>query len=92
MKRPNIAYEHGTNRISCSTLWRLSEALQIELAYFFAEMSPGRQGQRANRGDEPSIHGHSDREILELVKAYDQIASAEVRGAVRRMVHAFAKY
>jgi transcriptional regulator with XRE-family HTH domain len=85
-------YEHGTNRISIGMLWRLSEVLEMELAYFFADMSPGLRGQRSKKGGEPPIRGHSDREILELVKAYSQIANTEIRNAVRQMLHSFAKY
>jgi transcriptional regulator with XRE-family HTH domain len=85
-------YEHGTNRISASTLRRLSEVLGVEPRYFFEELTRSRGSRGVEGGAEPAPHGHSDREMLELVKAYSQIANTDVRNAVRLIVQSFAKY
>ena len=33
-------YESGTNRISASRLWDLSQILDVSIGYFFEDMSP----------------------------------------------------
>jgi transcriptional regulator with XRE-family HTH domain len=84
-------YEHGTNRISGSTLWRLSEVLGVEPAYFFEELPRSRGGRGLEGNAEPAPRGHSDRETLELVKAYAEIEDPQVRKAVRQMLLSLAK-
>lgn len=90
-------YERGTNRIGASMLWLLSDVLNVETAYFFEGLSRhGRPaslmpagGHGAGSGEE---HEHlSDRETMELVKAYSAIEDSQVRKGVRQMLGALAK-
>jgi transcriptional regulator with XRE-family HTH domain len=90
-------YERGFNRIGASMLWVLSGALNVEPSYFFEGLgrpgkgpppaaAPGGQG----RGRRP-VGVPSDRETMELVKAYGMVADAQVRKGVRQMLGALAK-
>ena len=90
-------YERGTNRIGASMLWLLSDVLNIQPAYFFDGLS------RKGRGAAPllglaeqekagyNVDMLSDRETMELVKAYSAVADAQVRKGVRQMLGALAK-
>lgn len=90
-------YERGTNRVGASMLWVLSEVLNVEPAYFFEGL--GRRGRGAaghfglaEAGAEPYRHDTlSDRETMELVKAYSAVGDPQVRKGVRQMLTALAK-
>ncbi len=90
-------YERGTNRVGASMLWVLSEVLNVEPAYFFVGL--GRRAKASSRfsglaeaGAEPYRHNTlSDRETMELVKAYGAIGDPQVRKGVRQMLAALAK-
>ena len=90
-------YERGTNRVGASMLWVLSDVLNVEPAYFFEGLSRRGRGASAyaglaEAGAEPYRHDSlSDRETMELVKAYGAIADAQVRKGVRQMLGALAK-
>ena len=90
-------YERGTNRVGAGMLWALSDVLNVELAYFFeglsrrARASSGYAGL-AEAGAEPYRHQTlSDRETMELVKAYSGVGDPQVRKGVRQMLAALAK-
>lgn len=66
-------YESGANRISASRLWDLSNALGVPVSYFFEGLDGGRGTAAA-----PSLPGSqtdllSDKETIELVRAYYSI-------------------
>lgn len=64
-------YECGANRITSSRLFELSKALNVSVQYFFDGMiDPAHAAQPANDAD--SIEGDilSQKETLELVRAY----------------------
>lgn len=90
-------YERGTNRIGASMLWLLSDVLNIQPAYFFDGLSRRGRGGSAIPGlaeqDKAGYDaaGLSDRETMELVKAYSGVADAQVRKGVRQMLGALAK-
>lgn len=90
-------YERGTNRIGASMLWLLSDVLNIQPAYFFDGLSRRGRGAGAIPGlAEQEKAGYdadmlSDRETMELVKAYSGVADAQVRKGVRQMLGALAK-
>jgi transcriptional regulator with XRE-family HTH domain len=90
-------YERGTNRIGASMLWLLSDVLNIQPAYFFDGLSrKGRGGGPLLGLAEQDKAGYdadtlSDRETMELVKAYSAVADAQVRKGVRQMLGALAK-
>jgi len=64
-------YECGANRITSSRLYELSKALNVSVQYFFDGMIDPAQASRA-ANDADSIEGDilSQKETLELVRAY----------------------
>ena len=82
-------YELGTNRISAGMIWVLSEAMNVDVQYFFQ-----RTLSDAPASDVRSYGGvlaASDREIIELLKSYRAISDHALRIAIRRVVHRFAQ-
>jgi transcriptional regulator with XRE-family HTH domain len=67
-------YETGANRISASRMWDIAAALEVPVAFFFE----GLDGQAADTGD---ARGDilTDKEALELVRAYYSIPEAQRR-------------
>jgi transcriptional regulator with XRE-family HTH domain len=72
-------YEKGTNRVSASTLLKVSETLHVPVAYFFEGLSGG------------GVLGAANKELAEfqlvpeglaLLKAFQNIESKEVRRAL----------
>lgn len=62
-------YETGANRVSSSRLWQLSEALNAPVSFFF-EGFPEDKSSRRLRGLSENNDLFSEREVLELVRAY----------------------
>ncbi len=64
-------YECGANRISASRLWRLAEALQSPVGYFYDGLA------EADRRDGPSEEKGGEvlarKETLDLIRAYYQL-------------------
>ncbi|SDY64077.1 Transcriptional regulator, contains XRE-family HTH domain [Jannaschia faecimaris] len=56
-------YETGTNRVSASRLWEISEALDVPVDYFFQGL---KEGTASAEGQDIV----ADKESLELVRAY----------------------
>lgn len=93
-------YERGTNRVSASRLWDISQILDVSIGYFFDDMteltmqhSPRRvaQGGRvADFGDDKVKDPMAHRETLELVRAYYTIERPVVRKRVSDMVKSIA--
>lgn len=67
-------YETGTNRVSASRLWDIAAVLHVPVAFFFE----GLEGQAQDTGD---ARGDilTDKEALELVRAYYAIPEAQRR-------------
>ncbi len=76
-------YERGTNRISASRLWHLTEILDVPLSFFFDELV---DGAKAASPDDISLK----RETLELVRAYFRIRDPAARKHLREMTRAMA--
>ncbi len=79
-------YEKGTNRISASRLFALSQLLDVPVEYFFdgmpaavAACSPAQSGGRAKKPPSHEPDPMAKRETLELVRAYYKIADPEIR-------------
>ena len=95
-------YERGTNRISSSRLFEFAKVLDVQVSYFFDEMSanarPGRpRSGRGRKGAgktgtpfEPELDPLIKRETLELVRAYYKIRVPGVRGGIAKMIKAIA--
>ncbi len=87
--------ERGFNRFGASRLYQLSHILDVPLSYFFDDMLPLEEADKAGlRGgvQEPSAPDlMNKRETLELVRAYYRIRDRKVRDALRRMASDMAK-
>jgi len=92
-------YERGANRIGASRLYRLSEILDVPVAYFFDELKREPEKADATRSHEapatapaPAREGETmmRRETLELVRAYYRIGSPQVRRRLFDLTKAIA--
>ena len=92
-------YERGANRISASRLWDISQILDVEISYFFDDMtddtmrsSPRRvsRGENMCVGDDNVRDPMARRETLELVRTYYSIESSKVRKRISEMVKSLA--
>jgi transcriptional regulator with XRE-family HTH domain len=72
-------YEKGTNRISASTLQKLSETLQVPITDFFDGLS---RGPFLDASNTERMEFLSVPEGLALMKAYQNIESKELRRAL----------
>ena len=88
-------YERGTNRISASRLYDLSQILDVDIGYFFEEMdqamkkaSPAQLSQTKKQPLPPT--GETDpmhnRETLVLVRAYYRISDPAIRDHLRKLI------
>jgi len=81
-------YENGTNRIGASNLYRLSQALDVDVAYFFTDMPSGTKITALS--DQPaSAFEHNPMtqpESIKLVHNYFRIASPAVRNRIFQLV------
>jgi transcriptional regulator with XRE-family HTH domain len=88
-------YERGTNRISASSLYMLSRALDVPVSFFFDDVDPVRAPAIPGGFSEPPTEPfESDplrrRETVELVDAYYAIHDAAVRRRLLELARAFA--
>ncbi len=79
-------YERGTNRISASRLFALSQMLDVPVEYFFDDMpaavaasSPAQGGGKAKKPPSYEADPIAKRETLELVRADSKIRDPEIR-------------
>lgn len=93
-------YERGTNRIGASRLYDLARVLDIDIGYFFDEMtdevshrSPGQIRGMAAEGEELPFQKDpmARRETLELVRAYYKIEETTVRKRLLDMAKTLGK-
>ena len=65
-------YECGANRISAARLWRMAEALEVPVGYFYDGLA---EGQRCDANGERADGGEvlARKETLDLVRAYYQL-------------------
>jgi transcriptional regulator with XRE-family HTH domain len=78
-------YENGTNRISASRLWAISQVLDMSISWFFEDA--GKKMPAAKKG-EPGVR--TKRETLQLVR-YITVCSEEVRNDFIGLVKATAE-
>ncbi len=87
-------YERGTNRISASRLYGLSQLFDVPIEYFFEDMPPEvatispAAKKRGTMNELPSYEPDPvvKRETLELVRAYYKIDDAEIRKRVSELI------
>ena len=86
-------YEKGTNRISSSRLYRMSEVLDVSISYFFDDMPAEISGKRAPglaKGAGSESDPLAKLETHQLVRAYYRIPNPHLRNRVRKLVQALA--
>lgn len=92
-------YERGANRISASRLWDISQILDVQISYFFDDMtddtmrsSPRRvsRGVNIDFDKDNARDPMARRETLELVRTYYSIESSKVRKRISEMVKSLA--
>ena len=92
-------YERGANRISASRLWDISQILDVQISYFYADMtddtmrlSPRQvsRGENIDFDDDNARDPMARRETLELVRTYYSIESLKVRKRISEMVKSLA--
>src|SRR5690606_11851020 len=91
-------YERGTNRVSASRLYDLSQALQTDMNYFFDAMPEeiaassvtSRSGAQSAAVVQPEQDPISKRETLELVRVYYRIKRPDLRRRLFEMTKAMA--
>ena len=62
-------YECGANRISAARLWRLSEALEVPVGYFYDGLTAAPRGETTGENGEVLAR----KETMDLVRAYYQL-------------------
>ena len=92
-------YEKGSNRVGSSRLLDLANALDVEISYFFEEMSADVEQQTPSMlmGAKklPKVEDEKDpmarRETLELVRAYYRIPDPVVRKRLAELTRMLAR-
>ncbi|MCA8907854.1 MAG: helix-turn-helix transcriptional regulator [Rhodospirillaceae bacterium] len=79
-------YERGANRVSASTLHRLTQILDAPVSYFF----DGVPGDRPSDIVAQSTSRMPKREELELMRDFSQIDDRRLRDRIRQLVAAIA--
>ncbi len=88
-------YERGMNRIGSGRLFNLSRILDVPVQFFFDDMpnavaasSPAQGGGKAKKPPSYESNPMTERETLELVRAYYKIKDANVRERLRELTKA----
>lgn len=69
-------YETGANRVSASRLWDISDALGVDVSFFFEGLHENSKGVEKNRVPDDLM---GDKEALDLVRSYYAIPEAQRR-------------
>jgi transcriptional regulator with XRE-family HTH domain len=83
-------YESGANRISASRLYRISEALDVPVGFFFDDMELAQPGGLAEDPAAPLAPPDAGREGLEMMRNYHRIADETIRRGVYDLTKALA--
>ena len=84
-------YERGANRIGASRLFDICRILDVAPQFFFEAMPPGTGGDAADSSPASKADDAVDRETMDLVRAYRQIDSANVRHRLLELTRTLAK-
>lgn len=94
-------YERGVNRVGASRLYDLSRILDVPVSFFFennainSNVKPAKKSRKTPGVASPrasyQAEDFSDRETLELVRAFKSIKSPEMRRSVLDMIRSLAK-
>lgn len=92
-------YERGSNRVSASRLWDISQILDVDIAYFFEDMTSAtksRSPRQVSGGTAPEDRDEAKkdpmarRETLELMRSYYSIEDKNFRRQISAVVKTFA--
>ncbi len=85
-------YERGTNRISASRLYQLSQLLDAPVSFFFEDAPRIGDGAALKKAkvEQSEVDAMLKRETLELVRAYYRINDDAARKRLRELVQAIA--
>ena len=86
-------YEKGSNRIGASRLQRISEVLNVPVAFFFEDVpssSPGKNGLHEPSGPDYVVDFLSSSEGLQLNRAFVKIQDPKVRRRIIELVRTLA--
>lgn len=78
-------YEKGVNRIAAGRLYDISEALDVNAAYFFENLS---KEDSRKKDDDGVAEAMTDPDTIELVQLYSKIKSKRVKRRVLELVRA----
>lgn len=93
-------YERGVNRVGASRLYDLSKVLDVPVSFFFEgsnnNSKPASKKTKMKMGvasgrDEYETEDFTDRETLELVRAFKSIGNQDMRKSVLDMIRSLAK-
>ena len=88
-------YERGANRISSSKLYKLSNLLDVPVAYFFDDMPDQLERDATSfKGEKPESFDQdrlSTSETLELVRNYYKIENPKVRKRIFEFIKGIAQ-
>jgi transcriptional regulator with XRE-family HTH domain len=85
-------YEKGTNRIGASRLHRMSQVLEVPIAFFFEDVP----AQKGRSGADPGLPDYlvelmGTSQGQRLVKGFARISDNEIRGNVVELVESIAQ-
>lgn len=83
-------YEKGTNAMNSGRLYQLSQFFNMPISEFFIDLSGSSNGLKFYQ-PEATLGYASDREILELVKAYKQINDPTIRKKLSDLLRSVAE-
>jgi transcriptional regulator with XRE-family HTH domain len=89
-------YEKGTNAMNASRLFEFAEVMQVPVAYFFEGLESKNSGEGHGFHEEGEVFDRggkrvSDRESLEMMKAFKRIGEQSVRKRLSDLVRAIAE-
>lgn len=85
-------YERGTNRVGSSRLYQIAKVLSVPVSFFFDDMAAEPQAVPglAEQAEPFEANPLANRETLELVRAFQRIADANLRKRIQDLVKAIA--
>ncbi len=86
-------YERGANRVGASRLWRLSQVLDVPIAFFFEGLTNEIEAGEFADGDQmPIVYDFiNSSDGVALAKAVSQIKSKAVRRQILELARSLAK-
>ncbi len=78
-------YEKGSNRVSSGKLYHFSNLLEIPITYFFEDLNDKNSSDKTAEPLKGYDTAH-EREILTLVKAYNEIPDIQLRKKILDLV------